>query len=61
MKGISINVTVLTFQSPAVTLCTTGVKIQTFYLVLTLDLCVLYESQNKQQPSPYTTLTDWFS
>jgi len=28
--------------------------------VLTLGLCFVYGSQNKQQLSPYTTLTDWF-
>ena len=26
----------------------------------TENLCVLYESQNKQRLFPYTTLTDWF-
>jgi len=28
-------------------------------MVITLPLCVLYGSHNKQQPSLYTTLTDW--
>ena len=29
-------------------------------MLITLHLCVLYESQNKQQLYPYTALTDWF-
>jgi hypothetical protein len=29
-------------------------------VVLTLNLCILYESENKQQLLPYTALTDWF-
>ena len=29
-------------------------------MMLTLGLCVVYGSQNKQQFFPYTTLTDWF-
>ena len=33
---------------------------QKFYMVLTLLLCVLYGSQNKQQLLSYTTLADWF-
>jgi hypothetical protein len=28
--------------------------------VLTLNLCVLYGSQNKRQLLPYKTLRDWF-
>jgi hypothetical protein len=28
--------------------------------VFTLPLNVLYGSQNKEQPLPYTSLTDWF-
>jgi len=28
-------------------------------MVITLPLFVLYGSQNKQQPFPYTTLIDW--
>jgi hypothetical protein len=28
--------------------------------MLTLCLCVVYGSQNKQQFLPYTILTDWF-
>ena len=26
----------------------------------TVDMCVLYGSQNKQRLFPYTALTDWF-
>jgi len=29
-------------------------------MILTLRLCVLYGSQNKQRLLPYTTLADWF-
>jgi hypothetical protein len=29
-------------------------------MVLTLRLCVLYGSQNKQRLLPYTGLADWF-
>ena len=29
-------------------------------MLITLHLCVLYGSQNKQQLLPYTALTDWF-
>jgi hypothetical protein len=29
-------------------------------MVITLHLCVLYGSQNKQRLLPYTALTDWF-
>jgi hypothetical protein len=34
--------------------------IKKFYTVLTLRLCFLYGSQNKQQRLPYITSTDWF-
>jgi hypothetical protein len=50
----------LTFQSLAVTLHTTGFNVKKFYVVPTSRLCVLYESQNKQQLLPYKTLRDWF-
>ena len=30
-----------------------------FYIAITLSLCILYGSQNKQQTFPYTTFTDW--
>jgi len=30
-----------------------------FDMVLTLCLCVVYGSQNKQRLLPYTSLTDW--
>jgi hypothetical protein len=50
----------LTFQSLAVTLRTTRFNIKKFYVVLTLRLCVLYGSQNKEQLSPYKALRDWF-
>jgi hypothetical protein len=35
-------------------------NIKKFYVVLTLRLCVLYGSQNKQKLLPYKTLRDWF-
>jgi hypothetical protein len=42
----------------AVTVRTTRFNIQKFYMVLTLRLCVLYGSENKQRLLPYTTLTN---
>ena len=33
-------------------------KIKIFCMLITLHLCVLYGSQNKQQLLPYTALTD---
>ena len=45
---------------PTVTLHITMFKIQKFCIVITLHLCVLYGSQNKQQLLPYAALTDWF-
>jgi len=53
-------VTRLTIQSLAVTLRTTGLNIQKFYIVLALRWVFLYESQNRQQILLYTALTDWF-
>jgi hypothetical protein len=35
-------------------------EIKKFCMLITLHLCVLYGSQNKQQLLPYTALTDWF-
>ena len=35
-------------------------NIQQFYVLLTLYLCVLCGSENKQRLFPYTALTDWF-
>jgi uncharacterized protein YcgL (UPF0745 family) len=35
-------------------------NIQKLYVVVTLYLCVVYGSQNKQQLFPYTALTDQF-
>jgi hypothetical protein len=42
-----------------VTVCTTRINIQNIYMMLTLHLYVLYQSQNKEQLSPYTVLRDW--
>ena len=50
----------LTFKSLAVTLRTTRFKIKKLRLLITLHLCVLCGSQNKQKFFPYTALTDWF-
>jgi hypothetical protein len=36
------------------------INMKKFYVVPTLRLCVLCESQNKQQLLPYKTLRDWF-
>jgi hypothetical protein len=49
-----------TFQSLAIALLTSGINTQQFHIVLTLSLCVLCGSQNKQRLLPYTTLADWF-
>jgi hypothetical protein len=49
----------LTFWSLPVTLRIARCNNDEFYVVITWRLCVLYGSQNKQQPIPYTTLTDW--
>jgi hypothetical protein len=51
--------TILTFESLAVTLHTSRFNIKKFYVVPTLRLCVLYGSQNKQQLLPYKTSRDW--
>jgi hypothetical protein len=51
---------ILTFSRQAVFLCTTRCNIQKFYMLLTMYVCVLYGSQNKQQLLPYKTLRDWF-
>jgi hypothetical protein len=37
-----------------------ALNIQKFYVLLTLRVCVLYGSQNKQRLLPYTALGDWF-
>jgi hypothetical protein len=50
----------LTFQSHANVLNTTRIITQKFYMVLTLRLCVLYGSHNKQRLLPYTALAEWF-
>ena len=50
----------LTFKSLAVTLRTTRFKIKKFRMLITLHLCVLCGSQNKQQLLSYTALTGWF-
>jgi len=47
-----------TFSSPLVTLCTTRFIIKEFDILLTQCIYVLCGSQNKQQLSPYTALTD---
>jgi len=49
----------LTFQSPPVTLRTARFNTQELYMVITLPVCVLYGSENKYQPSPYTSFIDW--
>ena len=56
----SKNFTLLTFQSPRLTLCTTSFNIHKFCVLLTTHLCVLCGSENKQRLFPYTALTDWF-
>ena len=49
----------LTFYNLAITLRTARFKIQQFYMVLTLCLCVLYGSHNKQQLLPQKILANW--
>jgi hypothetical protein len=48
------------FESLAVTLRTAWFNTKKFYKMLTLRLCVLHGSLNKQVLLPYTVLTDWF-
>ena len=36
-------------------------KIKKFCMLITLHLCVLYGSQNRQQLLPYTALTDFYN
>jgi len=50
----------LTFQSLAVTICTTGFDIKKFYILAAVCLYVLCGSQNKQHILPYTALSNWF-
>ena len=54
-----VCVTWLNHFSLAVTLLT-NVNSQKFYMVLTLSLCVVYGSQNKQRLLSHTTLTELF-
>ena len=60
MRSYTLCEASLTFKSLAITLRTTMFKIKKFYMLITLHLCVLYGSQNKQQLLPYTALTDCF-
>ena len=50
------------FASPCldVTFRPTRFKIQKFHVLVTLHVCVLHGSENKQQLFPHTTLADWF-
>jgi len=55
------------YVPPVVTICTASghymyrqFNTQQFYVLPTVYLCVLCESQNKQRLFPYTALTDWF-
>jgi hypothetical protein len=57
---IEIDLNILDLNILAVTLRTARFNIKKFYMVPTLRLCVLYESENKQQLLPYKTLRDWF-
>ena len=50
----------LTFESLAITLCTTNFDIQKFYAVITLRLWVVYGLQNKQRLLSHTTSADLF-
>jgi len=51
----------LYLQSLVVTICTTRFDDRKILRSsLTVHLCVLCESQNKQRLFPYTALTDWF-
>jgi hypothetical protein len=48
--NIRVNITTLTLNF----------NIEKFDVVITMRLCVLHGSRNKQQHLPYTTLTVWF-
>ena len=50
----------LTFYILVITLRTATFNIQQIYMVLTLCLCVLYGSHNKQRLLPHTILANWF-
>jgi hypothetical protein len=54
------DIVLLTSNSLAITLCSARFNIQKFYMVLTLRLCVVYGSHNKQRLLPYTELADCF-
>jgi hypothetical protein len=60
VRTVDRNTKHLTFQSLTVTLHMNRFNFKKFYVVPTFRLCVLYESQNKQQLLPYKTLRDWF-
>jgi hypothetical protein len=60
LQSVTRTLRTLTFQSLAGTLCSTWFNVQKLYIVVTMGLCVFYESHNKQQPLPYTSLKDWF-
>jgi len=55
-QTLSFGLFYLKRRSVAVTLRTTRFKNKKFGMILTLNLCVLYGSQNKQQLLPYTAL-----
>ena len=50
----------LTTRPPKPSLHTTRINIPKFCMVITLRLCVLYDSQKKQSRLPCTSLIDWF-
>jgi len=49
----------LTFQSLAVTICTTGFDGPKFYILPALCLYVLHGSRHKQHILPYTAFSNW--
>jgi len=57
---ISGNATVFNLSKPTAYVMHHQFNIQQLYALLTLYLCVLYLSQNKQRLVPLTELTDWF-
>jgi len=50
----------LTFQSLAVTICTTSFDVPKFFILPAVCLYVLRGSQNKPHILPYTAFSNWF-
>ena len=58
--GLNLRVMYINLSKPSGHYMYQQFIIQQFYAVLTVYLCILYGSQNKQRLFPYTALTEWF-